>query len=214
MRKTGSLAIMGAVLAMSTAALAQQVQPDATLPVPNPGANQAVEQPAPAPDATGTMAQPAAPAATMAQPAAPAGDMPVNQPKIATGQFIDEQQPDQTLASDLMGQKVLDGSGQQIATISDLILDKDSRVTGVILATGGFLGIGEHNVGVELNELTPNPKADGYMVDLSRESIEQATAFKTLAAATAARDAEMLRQQQGATPAPAIPAPAAPAPAQ
>ena len=222
MRKTGSLAIMGAVLAMSTAALAQQVQPDATLPVPNPGANQAVEQPA---LRTGyecwtwrhqgeLVAQPAAPAATMAQPAAPAADMPVNQPKIATGQFIDEQQPDQTLASDLMGQKVLDGSGQQIATISDLILDKDSRVTGVVLATGGFLGIGEHNVGVELNQLTPNPKADGYMVDLSRESIEQASAFRTLAAATAARDAEMLRQQQGATPAPAVPAPAAPAPAQ
>ncbi len=159
------------------------------------------------------MAQPAAPAATMAQPAAPAADMPINQPKIATGQFIDEQQPDQTLASDLMGQKVLDGNGQQIATISDLILDKDSRIAGVVLATGGFLGIGEHNVGVELNQLTPNPKADGYMVDLSRESIEQATAFKTLAAATAARDAEMLRQQQGATPAPAVPAPAAPAPA-
>lgn len=212
MRKTGSLAIMGAVLAMSTAALAQQAQPDTTLPVPNPGGNQAAEQPAPAPDSTGTtMTQPAAPpAATMAQPAAPTTDMPVNQPKIATGQFIEEQQAEQTLATDLMGQNVLDGSGQQIAKISNLILDKESKIVGVVLATGGFLGIGEHNVGVELNQLTPNPKADGYVVDLSREAIENAPEFKTLAAATAARDAEMLRQQQqpGATPAPAVPPPA------
>lgn len=209
MRKTGSLAIMGAALAMSTAALAQQVQPDTTLPVPNPGA---VEQPAPAPDGTGTTTtQPAAPpAATMAQPAPPATDMPVNQPKISTGQFIEEQKAEQTLATDLMGQNVLDGSGQQIAKISDLILDNESKIVGVVLATGGFLGIGEHNVGVELNQLTPNPKADGYVVDLSRDAIENAPEFKTLATATAARDAEMLRQQQqpGASPTPAVPPPA------
>ncbi len=192
MKKTGSLVAMGAALLMSTAAIAQSVQPDATLPVPNPGTGAPAATPAPAATATPTM--------------------PVTQPAMATGQFLDEQGADQTLATDLMGQKVLDRTGQQIATISDLILDQQSRITGVILATGGFLGIGEHNVGVELNQLTPNPNADGYVVDLSREAIEDAPAFKTLAAATAARDAEML-QQQGATPAPAVPPPA-PATAQ
>jgi hypothetical protein len=187
---------MAAALAMSSTALAQTAQPDPNLPVPNPGG---APMTAPAP------AAPAAPADTAA--------MPVQQPKMATGQFIEEQQANQTLATDLMGQKVLDGNGEQIATISDLIFDQDRRIAGVILATGGFLGIGEHNVGVELSDLEPIPDADGYVVDLSRDAIENAPAFKTLADAAAERDAEMLRQQQEAQPQGVSPAPAVPAPA-
>jgi sporulation protein YlmC with PRC-barrel domain len=182
--QTKPFVVVGALLAMSTAAWAQTVQPDPNLPVPNPA----------------PVTEPAAPAATA---------LPVDQPKMATGQFIEQQQATQTLASDLIGRNVLDSAGQQIAKISDLIFDDQSKIVGVVLATGGFLGIGEHSVGVELNQLTPNPEATGYVVALSRESIEGAPAFKTLAAAAAERDAEMLRQQSAQPP--AAPAPVAPA---
>ena len=141
----------------------------------------------------------------------PAAPLPGDQPKMATGQFIEQQQPGQTLATALMGQDVLDSSGQQIAKVSNIIFDEQSKIVGVILATGGFLGIGEHNVGVELNQLTPNPDEKGYVVNLSRDAIEKAPPFKTLADVQAEKDAETLRQQQQATQPPVSPAPAVPA---
>jgi hypothetical protein len=183
---------MGALLTLSTAALAQN---DPRLPVPNPRGAPVTEAPA-----TGTAPAPA-----------PEASMPVEQPAMATGEFIEQQGANETLATDLMGKDVLDSGGQQIAKISDLILDEQSRVVGVVLATGGFLGIGEHNVGVRLNQLTPNPKAAGYVVSLSREAIEAAPGFKTLADAEAERDSQMLQQQQQQSPAPVSPAPAVPA---
>lgn len=190
--------VLGTLMAMSTAAVAQMAQPDATLPVPNPGAPGAAVE--------------AAPGAAAPMPTeAVRTPLPGDQPKMATGQFIPHQQASQTLASDLIGKNVLDSTGQQIAKVSDIILDEQSRIAGVILATGGFLGIGEHNVGVELNQLTPNPESKGYVVNLSRDAIESAPPFKTLAAVQSERDAEILRQQQATPPVPASPAPAVPA---
>lgn len=176
------IAVMAALLLMSTAAIAQNAQPDPNPPVPN---------------------RQATPMAT----APSASAMPVDKPRMETGQFLEEQREGQALATDLMGQEVLDSNGQQIAEISDLIVAQDRRIVGVVLATGGFLGIGEHNVAVELNQLTPNPDADGYVVALSRDAIEAAPDFQTLDQVRAVRDAEMMREQQGATPAPAVPAP-------
>ena len=207
-----SIVVLGTLMAMSTAAVAQRAQPDATLPVPNPGAPGAAVEAAPgatAPMPTEATQTPLPGAQPMTEAART--PLPGDQPKMATGQFIPHQQASQTLASDLIGQNVLDSSGQQIAKVSDIILDEQSRIAGVILATGGFLGIGEHNVGVELNQLTPNPDSKGYVVNLSRDAIENAPPFKTLAAVQSERDAETLRQQQATPPVPASPAPAVPA---
>ncbi len=68
--------------------------------------------------------------------------------------FIDAQREDQYLAKDLLiGAKVQDENGNIIGDIEDLVLNDWNRVEGVVMGTGGFLGVAEKKVGVKLSAL-------------------------------------------------------------
>ncbi|MGD9669302.1 MAG: PRC-barrel domain-containing protein [Hyphomicrobiaceae bacterium] len=68
--------------------------------------------------------------------------------------FIDHQSEDQYLAKDLLiGAKVQDENGKIIGDIEDLVLNDWNRVEGVVMGTGGFLGVAEKKVGVKLSAL-------------------------------------------------------------
>ncbi len=68
--------------------------------------------------------------------------------------FIDHQNEDQYLAKDLLiGAKVQDENGKIIGDIEDLVLNDWNRVEGVVMGTGGFLGVAEKKVGVKLSAL-------------------------------------------------------------
>jgi len=68
--------------------------------------------------------------------------------------FIKAQSPDQYLAKDmLIGAKVHNAEGKIVGDIEDLILDDSNQVLGVIMGTGGFLGVAEKKVGVYLSAL-------------------------------------------------------------
>lgn len=57
---------------------------------------------------------------------------------IPTGVFFKGQQAGETLVRGrLIGAKVLDAGGQAIGEIEDVILDKDNKVIGVLVAAGG-----------------------------------------------------------------------------
>ncbi len=77
-------------------------------------------------------------------PAADAAAIPANT-------FIDAQPEANYLAKDvLIGAKVEGADGKIIGDIEDVILNDWNRVQGVIMGTGGFLGIAEKRVGVNL----------------------------------------------------------------
>lgn len=68
--------------------------------------------------------------------------------------FIDHQSEDQYLAKDLLiGAKVQDENGKIIGDIEDLVLNDWNRVEGVVMGTGGFLGVAEKKVGVKLSAI-------------------------------------------------------------
>jgi ElaB/YqjD/DUF883 family membrane-anchored ribosome-binding protein/sporulation protein YlmC with PRC-barrel domain len=68
--------------------------------------------------------------------------------------FIDHQNEDQYLAKDLLiGAKVQDENGKIIGDVEDLVLNDWNRVEGVVMGTGGFLGVAEKKVGVKLSAL-------------------------------------------------------------
>ncbi|HRY06509.1 MAG TPA: PRC-barrel domain-containing protein [Hyphomicrobiaceae bacterium] len=68
--------------------------------------------------------------------------------------FIDHQSEEQYLAKDLLiGAKVQDENGKIIGDIEDLVLNDWNRVEGVVMGTGGFLGVAEKKVGVKLSAL-------------------------------------------------------------
>jgi hypothetical protein len=90
---------------------------------------------------------------------APALAQPKEEPKksagkvaIPTNTFVKGQTASQYLAGEqLIGSKVLSSDGQTIGTISDLIVGSGDKIEGVILGVGGFLGVGEKNLGVRLS---------------------------------------------------------------
>lgn len=68
--------------------------------------------------------------------------------------FIAAQSDSEYLAKDLLiGAKVHDDAGKIVGDIEDVVLNDWNRVEGVVMGTGGFLGIAEKKVGVKLSAL-------------------------------------------------------------
>jgi sporulation protein YlmC with PRC-barrel domain len=133
--------------------------PEATQPAPPPPE---ATQPAPPPEAT----QPAAPA-----PAAAA-------PKGA--EAMTTVPSDSVSLTDYYKQNVYDTSDNPVGEISDVLLDKDGRVTAVIVSVGGFLGLGAKYVSVPFNALRMTEK-DGkrYLVmDTTKDTLMSAPGYQ------------------------------------
>jgi PRC-barrel domain len=95
-------------------------------------------------------------------------------------------QPTETiLARDLIGQTVLAPDNAKIGSISDLLLTKDGKtVEGFVVGVGGFLGIGERNIALKMDQLKIMPGSEEgtvkLVVDLKRDDLVNAPPFKSL----------------------------------
>lgn len=69
------------------------------------------------------------------------------------GQIV-TQPAESIMARDLIGQTVNAPDNTKIGSISDLIMSKDGRtVEGFVIGVGGFLGMGKHDILVQLDKL-------------------------------------------------------------
>ena len=76
-------------------------------------------------------------------------------PKPAAAmQFVTEQPASEWLARVFLGADVQNASGERVGDINDLVFDRTGRISTVVLGVGGFLGMGEKNVGVPFSALT------------------------------------------------------------
>ena len=96
--------------------------------------------------------------------------------------FIDAEAPVQYLAKDrLIGTKVKGPDGKIIGDIEDIILSGDHQVAGVVMGTGGFFGLFEKKVGVDMGALQFDVN-DGVigatLPGATKEAIEAAPAFQ------------------------------------
>jgi sporulation protein YlmC with PRC-barrel domain len=60
---------------------------------------------------------------------------------------------DEWQASKLIRMNVYNGQNEKIGDIKELLLDKSGKIDTVAIAVGGFLGMGEHDVGVKFDQL-------------------------------------------------------------
>lgn len=101
--------------------------------------------------------------------------------------ILTEQGPDRYLAHDnLIGVKVHDDGDVIVGDIEDLIIDSTNRVVGVVVGTGGVLGIGEKRVGVRLTSLDfeeNDGTTHAVLSDISKADLESAPAFERRKAA-------------------------------
>lgn len=140
------------------------------------------------------------------QAAAPAD---TNKQAAATDKFLTQQDDSQMLASSIMGQTVYDGSGNNLGSVNDIVLDKDGKMAAVVIGVGGFLGIGQKNVAVSIDAIDRTTDENGdpkFVLNASADEIDQAPGFTTLADLKA-------KEQQQMQPQPPAGGALAPAPA-
>jgi sporulation protein YlmC with PRC-barrel domain len=123
-------------------------------------------------------------------------------------------------------QPVYDQADSRIGEIDDVLVERDGKVTTLIIGVGGFLGIGEKHVAVPFDSVKVTSKDNNkwYLVmNSTKEALTNAPGYRydrsamvwMPAASPATTGSTMTPATRSpATTAPAAPAPAAPAPAR
>lgn len=117
------------------------------------------------------------------QDAAPDSAGQADSQLVTEGGFITQQASSQTLAKSILGISLRDGPGddaQEIGKVTDLILDDNNQLQGVVVGVGGFLGMGRKDVGIpwdKIDQLDPANKT--AVTNLSKEELKDAPEFVT-----------------------------------
>ena len=161
--------------------------------------------------------QPAAPAAPTA-PAAPAAQSDSGKStaseaksdqsepaKPVKGQIV-LQDKDSILGSSLIGSTVYTPANETVGDINDLIIGLDGKVQGVVIGVGGFLGLGEKDVAVKMDEITVQPEDANknnvrLILNSTKADLEAAPEFKSVAAQN-----REIESKNGSSAMPAVPA--------
>jgi hypothetical protein len=78
-----------------------------------------------------------------------------------TAKFIPAQSTDQWVFSKFKGSDVLGPDNAHIGNVSDMLFDKNGKILGLIVGVGGFLGIGEKSVAIDMSAFQPVPADTG-----------------------------------------------------
>ena len=65
--------------------------------------------------------------------------------------FIQAQGTDKLVFSKFKGSDVLGPDNQKVGSITDMLFDKSGKIDGLVVGVGGFLGIGEKNVAIDMS---------------------------------------------------------------
>jgi hypothetical protein len=91
-----------------------------------------------------------------ANPPAPMAQAAPSSPK-----FIASQSTDQWVFSKFKGTDVLGPDDAHVGDVVDLLFDKSGKVDALIVGVGGFLGIGEKNVAIDMSGFQVVPASTG-----------------------------------------------------
>jgi len=152
---------------------------------------------------TAAAAQTPPPAQRPAPSAPPAA---TEAPKAPVAGQIVTQDANTVLAKELIGQTVYSaGDKAKIGSISDLILSKDGKsVQGFVIGVGGFLGIGEKSVALQMDRLQIGQAPEGGLqltMDVKKEELSDAPAFRSKKDQDAERQAAERARNQPPSPA-------------
>ena len=84
-------------------------------------------------------------------------------------------------ASALIGTKVRNANKESIGRINDIYLDKDAKVTDVVISVGGFLGVGSKDVAVKWSDITIGQEDNSVVLttSLTKEALMALTDYTT-----------------------------------
>jgi sporulation protein YlmC with PRC-barrel domain len=70
-------------------------------------------------------------------------------------------QPGQWRASKMEGLDVYNNNNEKIGDISEMLVDESGKIQAVVVGVGGFLGIGEKNVAIDMGAFEVMPASAG-----------------------------------------------------
>ena len=76
---------------------------------------------------------------------------------------------------DLEDMDIIGASGEEIGEVEEVLMTPDGQITAVTAEVGGFLGIGDKEVVVELDQLTHD--GDQLRMDMTEEEVEALPAW-------------------------------------
>jgi sporulation protein YlmC with PRC-barrel domain len=130
-------------------------------------------------------------------------DMASDQSAETAGPFITVPETGAWRVTDLEGKAVYGAESESIGEINDVLVSQDGGINAVIIGVGGFLGIGEKNVAVDMSALELGPGADQHQADAASASVSSETAASTTAGNTTGAPAATTQAQSGTTVPPA-----------
>ncbi len=75
--------------------------------------------------------------------------------------FVASQSSDQWVFSKFKGTDVVGPNDESIGGVNDLLFDKNGKILGVVVGVGGFLGIGQKNVAIDMAAFQVVPANSG-----------------------------------------------------
>ena len=96
-------------------------------------------------------AQSTSPSAPSAPPAPPAATAPA--PGAGAAMTTPASTSDLWRASKLIGLDIYNDQNEKLGDVSEVLVDKSGKVAGVVIGVGGFLGMGQHDIMVEMSKL-------------------------------------------------------------
>ena len=103
------------------------------------------------------------------------------------------------LASDLTGATVYSPNDEAIGDVNDVIVSREGKVEGIVVGVGGFLGIGEKDVAIEMPKIKMAETESGIklVLDTTKEELAAAPEFKSKADMQAEINATQPSSSQG-----------------
>ena len=122
------------------------------------------------------------PSARPATPPAASATAPIGTTDSA--QFVNNQKPDQWLASSFKGTDVIGADNEKIGDVSDILFDKTGKIDAFVVSVGGFLGMGAKDVAlapasfqVVTGDKSKND-SDKLKLTMTKDQLKQAANFE------------------------------------
>jgi hypothetical protein len=100
-------------------------------------------------------------AGAMAQAAPPAGPPAPAGTATSSADFIPAQNIDQWVFSKFKGTEVIGPDNAHIGNVNDILFDRNGKIAGLVVGVGGFLGIGEKSVAMDMSAFEVVPADSG-----------------------------------------------------
>jgi hypothetical protein len=127
---------------------------------------------------------------SLAQQTSTPGNAPATSASGNAPKFVATQAPDQWVFSKFKGTDVVGPNDESIGGVNDMLFDKSGKIVGVIVGVGGFLGIGQKSVAIDMSAFQVVPAISGnasasndpsdikLRVAWTKEQLQQAPDFR------------------------------------